>query len=328
MNAINGEIRWVPHPKMIVDGLTKKGSSMEALYDLLDTGEYQIVDQSVREVVMAANSYPASQAFCTRRVNLSDVSPSHSDSSNSPHIGPWPGSFLSSDSSDASNEPFRQSSTRSLPANGVQEDPAGSVHSSLPAQSGSMQTKASAAAVEQEAYLSLPGSAGHTQGMCRPCHYFYARSGCANGENCHFCHLRHTKKPRLRLSKLERQQCRALAQMVFDLQSSCADPPKGLSRRIILEMKENTSTVGDEDEIFLVCGSGLYRMTGEVLEDKSMVDSAVGGKKTILGGRTGPNTGWPVVERPDVGRKPTERNLFVFDADGEKILPARDCRNT
>ena len=99
-------------------------------------------------------------------------------------------------------------------------------------------------------------------------------------------------------------------------------------RRIILEMKENTSTVGDEDEIFLVCGSGLYRMTGEVLEDKSMVDSAVGGKKTILGGRTGPNTGWPVVERPDVGRKPTERNLFVFDADGEKILPARDCRNT
>ena len=47
MNAINGEIRWVPHPKMIVDGLTKKGSSMEALYDLLDTGEYQIVDQSV-----------------------------------------------------------------------------------------------------------------------------------------------------------------------------------------------------------------------------------------------------------------------------------------
>jgi len=200
---------------------------------------------------MAANSYPASQAFCTRRVNLSDVSPSHSDSSNSPHIGPWPGSFLSSDSSDASNEPFRQSSTRSLPANGVQEE-AGSVHSSLPAQSGSMQTKASAAAVEQEAcsqsgaslglpgalghlYLSLPGSAGHTQGMCRPCHYFYSRSGCANGENCHFCHLRHTKKPRLRLSKLERQQCRALAQMVFDLQSSCAEVRYDMEMQLLVQ---------------------------------------------------------------------------------------------
>ena len=41
------EIRWVPHPKMIVDGLTNKGSSMKALYDLLDTGEYQIVDEDV-----------------------------------------------------------------------------------------------------------------------------------------------------------------------------------------------------------------------------------------------------------------------------------------
>ena len=46
MSAINSEVRWVPHPRMVVDGLTKKGANMTALYDLLDTGEYQIVDEA------------------------------------------------------------------------------------------------------------------------------------------------------------------------------------------------------------------------------------------------------------------------------------------
>ncbi|CAE7573255.1 RE1 [Symbiodinium sp. CCMP2592] len=46
MNAIAGEVRWIPHPQMIVDGLTKKGSNMKALYELLDSGEFQIVDMA------------------------------------------------------------------------------------------------------------------------------------------------------------------------------------------------------------------------------------------------------------------------------------------
>ena len=40
MNAIKSVVRWVPHPNMIVDGLTKKFGNMTALHDLLNTGEY------------------------------------------------------------------------------------------------------------------------------------------------------------------------------------------------------------------------------------------------------------------------------------------------
>ena len=46
MNSIKGKIRWVPHPQMIVDGLTKKNGNLEALYQLLISGEYQIVAEA------------------------------------------------------------------------------------------------------------------------------------------------------------------------------------------------------------------------------------------------------------------------------------------
>ncbi|CAE7762188.1 RE1, partial [Symbiodinium sp. CCMP2456] len=46
MNAINGKIKWVPHPQMAIDGLTKKNANMDSLYQLLDTGEYQIVEMA------------------------------------------------------------------------------------------------------------------------------------------------------------------------------------------------------------------------------------------------------------------------------------------
>ncbi|CAE7865007.1 GAT1 [Symbiodinium microadriaticum] len=44
MNSIRGKIKWVPHPQMAIDGLTKKNASMDSLYQLLDTGEYQVVE--------------------------------------------------------------------------------------------------------------------------------------------------------------------------------------------------------------------------------------------------------------------------------------------
>ena len=37
MSGINVKIRWVPHARMVVDGLTKKSANLEALYDLMDT---------------------------------------------------------------------------------------------------------------------------------------------------------------------------------------------------------------------------------------------------------------------------------------------------
>ncbi|OLQ01608.1 putative transposon protein [Symbiodinium microadriaticum] len=46
MSGINAKIRWIPHPRMVVDGLTKKHANLEALYELLDSGEYQIVSEA------------------------------------------------------------------------------------------------------------------------------------------------------------------------------------------------------------------------------------------------------------------------------------------
>eukprot|EP00435_Cladocopium_sp_Y103_P052020 s632_g16.t1 len=62
------------------------------------------------------------------------------------------------------------------------------------------------------------GSIGHDKGNCRPCHYFHSRTGCANGDQCNFCHLKHPKRSRVRIPKQYRQQCRALAQLVYDTQ--------------------------------------------------------------------------------------------------------------
>ncbi|CAL1171855.1 unnamed protein product [Cladocopium goreaui] len=62
------------------------------------------------------------------------------------------------------------------------------------------------------------GSVGHDKGNCRPCHYFHSRTGCANGDQCNFCHLKHPKRSRVRIPKQYRQQCRALAQLVYDTQ--------------------------------------------------------------------------------------------------------------
>eukprot|EP00929_Paragymnodinium_shiwhaense_P122176 TRINITY_DN9479_c0_g1_i2.p1 TRINITY_DN9479_c0_g1~~TRINITY_DN9479_c0_g1_i2.p1 ORF type:complete len:199 (-),score=41.53 TRINITY_DN9479_c0_g1_i2:268-864(-) len=37
--------------------------------------------------------------------------------------------------------------------------------------------------------LPSPGSAGHGQGTCIPCAFFWKDAGCSNGQNCVFCHL-------------------------------------------------------------------------------------------------------------------------------------------
>ncbi|CAK9061415.1 unnamed protein product [Durusdinium trenchii] len=75
-----------------------------------------------------------------------------------------------------------------------------------------------ASAKEQQQGQWSKGSAGHDRGACRPCHYFHSRTGCANGDQCLFCHLKHAKRSRMRIPKHYRQQCRALAQLVFDTQ--------------------------------------------------------------------------------------------------------------
>ena len=69
MNAINGKIRWTPHPHMAMDALTKKkGGNVEALYDLLDTGEFQIVEEAQalkdkKEFLGSCDLYSASSSW-------------------------------------------------------------------------------------------------------------------------------------------------------------------------------------------------------------------------------------------------------------------------
>ena len=46
MNSIRGKVKWVPHPQMAIDRLTKKNASMDSLDQLLDSGEYQVVEMA------------------------------------------------------------------------------------------------------------------------------------------------------------------------------------------------------------------------------------------------------------------------------------------
>ena len=39
-------IKWVPHPQMIVDALTKKGGNLFPLYDLIDSGVYRLFESN------------------------------------------------------------------------------------------------------------------------------------------------------------------------------------------------------------------------------------------------------------------------------------------
>lgn len=71
---------------------------------------------------------------------------------------------------------------------------------------------------EQTPSLELwsTGSALHTEGKCKPCHYVYTISGCDNGKNCAFCHLPHTKKNRPRPCKTKRLQCKKIVSLLED----------------------------------------------------------------------------------------------------------------
>ncbi|CAE7344639.1 unnamed protein product [Symbiodinium natans] len=68
------------------------------------------------------------------------------------------------------------------------------------------------------------GSEKHSAGQCRPCHYVFSKSGCANGTACTFCHLPHPKRFRPRPSKSKQHKCKRLAAVLDKVQ---ADDPDG-----------------------------------------------------------------------------------------------------
>eukprot|EP00959_Pyramimonas_sp_CCMP1952_P062543 1307861-Pyramimonas_sp.AAC.1 len=47
MNALGCEIRWVDHPAMLVDGMTKRKAKLDLMTQFLRTGTFCIVDETV-----------------------------------------------------------------------------------------------------------------------------------------------------------------------------------------------------------------------------------------------------------------------------------------
>jgi len=64
------------------------------------------------------------------------------------------------------------------------------------------------------------GSRNHTRGNCKPCINAFSQSGCSFGKACVFCHLDHTKRMKDRPPKVIRQECKDIAQEVFDSTAS------------------------------------------------------------------------------------------------------------
>ena len=47
MLETNATIRWVPHPRMFMDCLTKRAGNRYPLTQLLDSGEFSLIDDEI-----------------------------------------------------------------------------------------------------------------------------------------------------------------------------------------------------------------------------------------------------------------------------------------
>lgn len=62
-------------------------------------------------------------------------------------------------------------------------------------------------AMRQASEFWSVGSASHSKGTCKPCHYIHTKTGCMHGSECPFCHVPHTKKSRQKPGKSKREHC-------------------------------------------------------------------------------------------------------------------------
>jgi len=59
------------------------------------------------------------------------------------------------------------------------------------------------------------GSKHHTQGKCKPCHYIFSTNGCANSDDCEFCHVPHTDSTsKLKPNLAKRLHCKQVCRTV------------------------------------------------------------------------------------------------------------------
>lgn len=61
------------------------------------------------------------------------------------------------------------------------------------------------------------GSAAHSKGRCRPCHYIHTKAGCQNSRECLFCHVPHTRRGGLKAGKSKRLHCQEFVSSLEEL---------------------------------------------------------------------------------------------------------------
>jgi len=129
------------------------------------------------------------------------------------------------------------------------------------------------AGVEQPVLGSV-GSAGHDQGLCRPCGFFHHKNGCAAGTSCTFCHLCPAGAIE-RQRKLKRQLLRSMRNNGES--QCCKESPKpaaaaacGASRLPLVQddttqcsRAEVNSTHGDEWNALRNCETGRHETQGK-----------------------------------------------------------------
>lgn len=66
------------------------------------------------------------------------------------------------------------------------------------------------------------GSLLHASGACKACHYVHTKKGCANKDDCDFCHLPHTNSSSSRVNPFKREACKKVVEAAWE---TCRDTP-------------------------------------------------------------------------------------------------------
>eukprot|EP00929_Paragymnodinium_shiwhaense_P049357 TRINITY_DN248_c0_g1_i3.p1 TRINITY_DN248_c0_g1~~TRINITY_DN248_c0_g1_i3.p1 ORF type:complete len:236 (-),score=63.09 TRINITY_DN248_c0_g1_i3:332-1039(-) len=127
--------------------------------------------------------------------------------------------FLDFESDSQPSSPLRRSSSEPLPqrddAEESRETSIVNVGSGIPGFEVRFDPQIAPPAVGGSELPSL-GSAGHDDGICRPCAYFWKDAGCSNGASCTFCHLcgplEKKRRQKEKKATLKKQAAEAAAQ--------------------------------------------------------------------------------------------------------------------
>merc|ERR1711941_251157 len=107
--------------------------------------------------------------------------------------------------------------------------------------------------------LPSVGSQGHAEGRCYPCGWVNSSGGCRNGDQCTFCHFKHTHKGKQKMSKKRRDRqhkwaAQQFAKLSMDpdaLQEVTASLPTMLSQtrrsQMIQQFRDHADAVREQN---------------------------------------------------------------------------------